>query len=324
MRSLLLAKCAFLRVHVSRRGGAFTAHHRMSGVLAAGIFAHETGQHLLQILLSLADRGFSELYERCQGDIQSDYYQVGLTRVDKWSDDVLDDDVHFVCEQFSDTKGTFSDCFTQYVEDRFRGRRRVAGKPFLAFVRTFLEHLGRHPSLRSGEYFQTHDPVVMRSACMDCARLAMYSLASCEPAHDVELASEVGGRDYEVVVGPDDSVSQVGHSVVQRAPTTVQRAPTTVQRAPTVVERAPTVVERAPTVVERAPTVVERAPTVVERAPSVVSRHDEPALPPAPVSYVVEELAHEQEAMPRRDESHAASRPSSVRVGMHKPRSPRY
>ena len=198
----------------------------MSATLfAAGIFAHETGQRLLHILLRLSDRGFRGLYEKCANDLRGTYYQTGLRRVPLWSDGVLLEDIAHVTQECPDIAETFEACFHQYIADRFRAARSSHRCPtLLEFTRRFFESIGQHDAMASGEYFQRGDPVTTRVACMDAARQALYAVVTSENVR-IELASEVGSvargaarsvappRRPEEVVGPWDSISQVGSSV---------------------------------------------------------------------------------------------------------------
>lgn len=209
-----------------------------TAVFAAGIFATESGQRLLHILMSLGERGFRGLYDRCAKDLSSDYYQTGLRRVHAWSDDVLCEDIENVKQECPDMDETFEACFFQYVADRYRGRKRptVQCPETLDFVRRFLESFGQHETLATGDYFFKRDPVLKRLTCMDAARQALFALMTVEHVR-VELASEAGSvrsasRDLRGLtdttppelmgseVTPDDSVSQIGSQMVgtQTAP----------------------------------------------------------------------------------------------------------
>lgn len=262
-----------------------------SATLAAGIFAHESGQRLLQILLSLAERGFRGLYDKCSRDLTSAYYQQGLNRVNAWSDGVIREDLDFVKRACPDLDETYEACFVQYVTDRYRRGGRATAKPpsVLEFARRFLESLGQHETLSTGDYFAKRDTLLKRIACMDACRQTLYALVTAENVR-IELLSEVSAvrplahatpADLDREVTPDDSVSVVREEE-RRPPPSMVRAPPEVERA---VERAASAVgSRAPSVV-RAPSVIEpRAPTVVmqqeEDHRSVVSRHDFVAVEP--------------------------------------------
>lgn len=158
------------------------------GLFSAGIFASESGQRLLHILLCLGERGFRGLYDRGKNDVSGPYYQQGLKRVDQWSDGVIVEDIAFVRTSCPDIEETFRDCYARYVHDRF-GETKVKHSQFLSFVRLFLEHLGRHEMLTSGEYF-SGSPICKRIACMDAARQMMYELRTQETVQ-VHLASEI-------------------------------------------------------------------------------------------------------------------------------------
>lgn len=271
----------------------------MAGLLAAGMYSHESGQRLLQILLKLSERGFLGLYEKCKGQCDMPYYQTGLTRVAEWSDDVIQEDVDFIVEQCPDFEETFNECFTIYLQDRFRGKRVKHPSPQThEFVRKYLLHLGQHDTLKTGSYFGTKDPVTMRVACMDASRQALYALITSENV-EVELASEVAFPNAEEV-SPDDSVSQIGMSHIPHAP---QQAPSSTSSrhdfAP-----APTPARTRPTTALSSTTPAdfphEQFEIVPKRPPSVVSAAS---------------LAQTRQV--------ASSRDSSVSIGMKKPKSPR-
>jgi len=162
------------------------------GIFAAGIFAHENGQRLLQILMSLADRGFRGLYDKCRQDVSGAYYQTGLKRVHAWSDDVIQDDIAFVRHTAPDMQDTYESCFAQYVNERFRGGRRPMVKPpsLVEFTRRFLECIGQQDGVVNGSYFSSGDTLTQRVVCMDAARQAFYTIVTTENVR-VELASEV-------------------------------------------------------------------------------------------------------------------------------------
>ena len=191
----------------------------MTTIYAAGIFASENGQRLLHILEKLTHRGFEGLYARCKDDLQCDYYQTGLQRVGVWSSDVIREDIDFVCETCPDFEETFESCFVQYVQDRYRGQRRatVRTPPMVEFVRSFLESMGQHEALATGDYFAKRDSMQQRLSCMDSARQAMFALVKTEHVR-VELASEVSAVKpthrtlHEDDVHPNDSISNVGYS----------------------------------------------------------------------------------------------------------------
>ena len=272
-----------------------SAHSSHVASLTAGIFAAENGQRFLQILLALGDRAFSGLYEKCKHDLAGAFYQNGLRRVHKWSDDVILEDIAYVTRNFPDIEATYDSCFVSYVSDRYRGqsgRPTARTPPLVTFTRGYMESLGEHESLGTGEFFARRDPVVRRIACMDAGRQALYGLLTAENVR-VELLSEVGGgasrgarplaeaSEAEVhaatmEVRPDDSVSNVGAPRERAA------------REPSVVSarqepRAPSVVSRNE---PREPSVVSarnepREPSVRNepREPSAVSARDEPREP---------------------------------------------
>lgn len=162
-------------------------------MLSAGIFSTESGQRLLHILLALGERGFRGLYDKCERNLAGDYYQLGLRRVHLWSAEVIREDVDHVKADCPDMEETWEACFVRYVEDRFRGKHRptVRCPPVVDFVRRFLESLGQHESLATGDYFARRDTMLKRVACMDAARQALYALVTAENVR-VELASEAG------------------------------------------------------------------------------------------------------------------------------------
>jgi hypothetical protein len=277
-----------------------------TALFAAGIFAHESGQRLVHILLKFGERGFQGLFEKCRSNVAGSYYQRGLRRVSSWSAEVLEGDIQDVRADCPDVDETFQACFAQYVSDRFRSQRRPTHKcpPLIDFVRHYLTQLGQHDALKTGEYFSKRDPAITRLACMDSARAALYMLVSSDNVR-VELESQVGRPDS--VVGPDDSISQVG----QRPATPPKPAAKPPSPPPSPKPPSPPPSPRSPS---------PRSP----RAPSVMSRHDfddyevvpkEPnATPPRPRSTV-------SSVPPKRHT--VSSRDSSVSVGMKSIRSPK-
>lgn len=335
-----------------------------AAVLAAGIFAHESGQRLLHILLTLGERGFKGLYDKCHNNLTGDYYQTGLRRVHAWSDEVILDDLASVRRQCPDLEETYEACFVNYVSDRFRGRTRTTTRPplVLEFARRFLESLGHHEALATGDYFAQRDTMLKRVACMDAARQALYALVTTENVR-VELASEVGSSvapsrhlaeatPEEVAavddVAPGDSVSQVG---VRVPPPRPMRTPSQASRAPPSQIGRGSVAERShvsrgvpagsqtdlasppapPTPRARPPEPPEPPPANPPPSPAreaddrrtVVSRHDF-AMPEEPVFVTRPTTPPRPIAVqtPSRG-AVASSRDSSVSIGVKQVRSPR-
>jgi hypothetical protein len=272
-----------------------------TAVLAAGIFASESGQRLLHILLALGERGFRGLYDKCATNLAGDYYQEGLRRVRAWSKEVLQEDIDFVRRQCPDLEETYEQCFVQHVADRYRGRHRPTTRapPLLDFIRRFLESLGQHETLTTGDYFGRRDPMLKKMTCMDAARQALYASVTVESVR-VELLSEAGGARAkslaeaseadlraahpDATVHPDDSISQRGRP--RRAPSEALS-----RHEPTPPPPAP---RRAPS----------EAPSRHEPTPSEApSRHEPTPPPPAP--------RHESPPAPRRAPSEAPSRHES-------------
>ena len=266
----------------------------MTTVMTAGIFSTEAGQRLLHILLALAERGFRGLYEKCKHNLGGEYFRVGLQRVHRWSDGVIGEDIEFVQRSCPDINETYDACFTQYVDERYRGRARTTARApaLIVFVRSFLEFLGQHEALQQGDYFQRRDPMLKRLACMEAARQALYGLADGESVR-VELASEAGAGSTTVsrrladatpadvalavddVVAPSDSISQVG-GALRREPAEPPLPPV---RAPTVVSQRVEREEEEEGDV-RAPTVVSRAVGSDEALEKEVVNYRAPSPPP--------------------------------------------
>jgi hypothetical protein len=215
-------------------------------MFAAGIFANESGQRLVIILLKLGDIGFRGLYEKCSNQLKGDYYQTGLKRVPMWSDSVLQDDINDVYRVCPDMQETYEVCFGQYIESRFRSSKSPSHTcpTMVSFVRHYMAALGQHESLITGEYFSSKDPVICRIACMESTRNALYEMVSSanikvEPASEVasttpstkvivvdtstpsttpppvvecaQLSADLQSDPEDIQeIMPDDSISQVG------------------------------------------------------------------------------------------------------------------
>ena len=151
-------------------------------ILSAGIFATEPGQRLLTISDMLAHRAFEGLYAKCRDNVNGTYYQTGLKRVHVWSDDIVKEDIAFVCRTCPDMEETYERCFVNYVEERFCGSSRpvVQCPPVLRFVRRFLESVALHEYMQTAEYFTTRDIVQRRITCIDAARQAFYSIVNAD------------------------------------------------------------------------------------------------------------------------------------------------
>lgn len=165
----------------------------MSSVaLTGGIFTSEAGQRLITILELLTQRGFRALYDKCNKNVNSDYYQWGLRRVHLWSDDIIQEDCDHVRSKCADLEETLAACFVNYISDRYRGHRPSVSCPATrVFARRFLESIAQHDAMISGAYWQTADVVMRRVACMDAARQAFYTLVTSDNVR-VELISEAG------------------------------------------------------------------------------------------------------------------------------------
>lgn len=161
-------------------------------VLAAGIFAQEPGQRLLHILLQFVNRAFLDLYEKCKGNLKSEYYRSSLRRVGAWPEDVIEGDVESIQEECPDASETFETCFVQYVKERFQGKVSYDPPSLQTFVRLFLDAVGKSDTVESAYYFACQDPSIRKVTCMDACRQALYSCVTTSRVH-VELASEVGG-----------------------------------------------------------------------------------------------------------------------------------
>lgn len=304
-----------------------------TAMMAAGIFAHESGQRLLSILLSLGERGFKGLYDKCARNLEGEYYQAGLRRVNAWSDAVLKEDIDFVQHTCPDFEETYESCFVQYVADRYRGRKRptVRTPSLLEFVRRFLESLGQHEALATGDYFTKRDTMLKRVACMDAARTALYALMTAENVR-VELLSEAGSmappparksmpsseesKDVrplaeaseadlrgasvaDMEVTPGDSVSQIGGGRAPPPPS----APPPLPAAPASVASRASRRDTATDPREGAPASSssrrEGAPTLnPRRAPSIAS--------------MPRDDVDDSDDMPRRQEDATLRRPASV------------
>lgn len=287
-------------------------------VYAIGMFGSEDGQRFLQILVAFGCRGFGGLYEKCMRNIAGNYYQKGLRRVCEWPDDIIREDIDFVEGKFPSLARTIETCFCAYIHDRSHSSKAaVTCPPMVAIVRAFLERLGEHDTLVSGQFFERRDPLVQRFACMDAAREAFFGLSRAQVLPDVELASQVSAeksvvrplseathRDFvEADVRPQDSISQVSVNP-DRRPAPPQGAPSAAGRArpsdgadavrSVKQHEAPRQASevartRPPSEVARQPTDRFEQPARERRAESVVSRHDfeepvlVPVLPPSPV-----------------------------------------
>jgi hypothetical protein len=329
-----------------------------SSLLGTGIFAHETGQRFLHILIRFADRGFRGLYDKCANDVTSTYYRTGLKRVSMWDDAVLQDDMEHVRCECADLSETYETCFKGYVQDRFRDRRRPqhATPSIGTFIRAYLQHLGEHACLVSGDFFGTRDEIARRLACMDAARLALYELVTSENVASVELASEVScarssmtaatRRHQEDLrsrteIRPDDSASQIGGAratgyaepllreddfEVMRGVEDAPPSPAPPPNAPSRgrAESRESRESASGNVADRSPSPV--ASHVSRMADSTVSRHDFSARGAAGAAYHASRAGssvHVAPARPLVGRAVASSRDSSVSIGMKKVHSPR-
>ena len=231
--------------------------HSNTATMAAGVFASEAGQRLLYILMELGERGFRALYDKCLGNVSSNYYQDGLRRVQAWSEGVIFEDIDFVKEKCSDFEETYENCFVQYVADRYRGKRPTVRRPApVEFVRSFYDALSQQESLVTGAYFSSREPLLKRVSCMDAGRTTFYGLLNAENVR-VELMSEANSAapsrvrslaevkvpDLEGEVRPSDSISQI--NAPQRRPPSEYRAPSRVEEARSEVSRHDPPAERA-------------------------------------------------------------------------------
>ena len=231
--------------------------HSNTATMAAGVFASEAGQRLLYILMELGERGFRALYDKCLGNVSSNYYQDGLRRVQAWSEGVIFEDIDFVKEKCPDFEETYENCFVQYVADRYRGKRPTVRRPApVEFVRSFYDALSQQESLVTGAYFSSRDPLLKRVSCMDAGRTTFYGLLNAENVR-VELMSEANSAapsrvrslaevkvpDLEGEVRPSDSISQI--NAPQRRPPSEYRPPSRVEEARSEVSRHDPPAERA-------------------------------------------------------------------------------
>ena len=148
--------------------------------LSQGIFNGEVGARMLRICMHLLDSALGELWKGCGADAA---YASNLDAVRRWSEPLVREEMSCACRRFDKLEHTFRACFLSFCDDFFSGqrdRRRVAVRqpPLTAFVYSFLVHASEHPSVRSGHVFTDATTVTERLACMDCAREAMFGLAT--------------------------------------------------------------------------------------------------------------------------------------------------
>ena len=160
-----------------------------------------------------------------------------------WSDSVIQEDIEFIRGSCPDLDDTYETCFVEFVTDRYRGGKRptVRCPPLHEFVRRFLECVGQHENLITGEYFHTKDTILKRITCMDSCRATLFALVTAESVR-VELESVAGTQvsaassrplarasqadiaRLEQDVTPQDSVSQVGRETSEVEERLLKRA----------------------------------------------------------------------------------------------------
>jgi hypothetical protein len=312
-----------------------------AAIFAAGIFAHESGQRLLHILLKLGERGFHGLYDKCVNNTSGDYYQTGLKRVSIWSDGVLLEDIEFVKNACPDMFETFEACFSQYIVDRFQKKRSSHRcPPLLDFVRNFLESLGQHETLITGEYFSKRDPMLTRLACMDAARQALYSLVTSENVR-IELASEVGSAARSTTssfhgvtsahqkpiqeteeIRPDDSISQVGSVQPNEEEMCVPQSAAPIQYNPPTLVRSQSVASKVRIPPETPVKKHSDSESVVSRHNFAPSREDHPSHEKMVV--VKSKQPESGSSTSGQHRQYASSRDSSVSIGVKQVKSPKH
>ena len=118
-----------------------------------------------------------------------------------------------VRESFPDLMEVYNVCYAGVAGDKYAARSPPP--ELLLFVRAFLTELGKHSTLKNGDFFTQTASFVDRTTCMDCARVCMGAM-SARNRIQVELQDEVH---------PDDSVSHVGSYAPSRSGQMPRSAP---------------------------------------------------------------------------------------------------
>ena len=210
---------------------------KMERAIYSGIFNDEIAQRYLRFLVSLANKGFYDLYNKCFSD-NSTQYRKGLERVTTWSNGVFEKDLQTVMEEWPDCSNLYEQCFINYVKSvrgvNFKTHKLLVNVPSLIeFVRIFMISLSRHDVVQSGKFFES-DVTTQRICCMDTARDAFFALdvvdnvqmelrsqvsavAPSQPVHKEISLADTSEADLQTLaenVKPDDSVSNIGKQSV--------------------------------------------------------------------------------------------------------------
>ena len=181
-----------------------------------GVFADETGQRCLHVLTHLGERAWVGLYEKCKANLQSEYYQKGLTRASAWDDSTIEEDLDYVRNRFPDFDDLLHTVYERYGHERFS----VTPDPLNVsyFARKFMHAVGGHETLQNGDYFGYKNPVdrqtLRRETVLQAVRDTFNEVYNSQhsSSSSVKLLSEVDAD----AITPDDSASQLGNRSVQK------------------------------------------------------------------------------------------------------------
>lgn len=171
---------------------------------SVGIFGHEVGERLLYVLQCVTHQALYDLYVR-YGTSQRAYAQ-SLARVRGWSTNLICEQIRLVSPHAADICLRLDQAFDEYVSSgvvpsasTFATDHATSRPSSEEILHAFLIEISRCRSIVDGHYFaQVPNPILMRFACMDSLRTALYDL----------ITKMYASRDDEDPdIYPSDSVS---------------------------------------------------------------------------------------------------------------------
>lgn len=179
----------------------------------AGIFADEPGQQLLNHSMAQLASTLGTAWTACEAkEDRLDVFQRCMDLVDTWNDKTFAEEAEAVFAAQPRSSECWRAAFSGYVRQVYRSsnvqvRATVPNKT--AYVQTLLTVAAKHPTFRSGHYFEVESPLDKKDVAMDVVRQAMAVLCD-EFVYEQAAASVVDEATPADAITPDDSASQVG------------------------------------------------------------------------------------------------------------------
>lgn len=181
----------------------------------AGIFVDEPGQQLLNHSMAQIASTLGTAWSACEAkEDRLDVFHRCMDLVDTWNDKTFAEEAEAVFAKQPRSSECWRAAFAAYVRQVYRSSNvqvRATVPNQTAYVQTLLTVAAKHPTVRSGRYFEVESSLDRKDVAMDVIRHAMATLCDefvYEQAAATSLVEETGAPTDAIT--PDDSASQVG------------------------------------------------------------------------------------------------------------------